>query len=117
MAAGVTVVVPEIADYELRREILRTRNRSAIARLDAFNGAEPGRYLPITTTAMRLAADLWAQARSAGTPTADRHALDGDVILAAQAITLAVPGLIVATTNPAHLSRFVTAALWQNITP
>ena len=44
---------------------------------------------------------------------------NGDVILAAQALSLgtASPGLIVATTNPAHISRYVAADLWTNIQP
>jgi hypothetical protein len=47
-------------------------------------------------------------------PTADSKALDGDVILAAQA--LAVNG-IVATENVDHLSRFVSTKHWRDITP
>lgn len=65
---------------------------------------------------MRLAAELWAQVRSAGQPTAPPSALDGDVILAAQARHLNV-SVIVATSNPGHLGRFVAADLWSNITP
>lgn len=42
---------------------------------------------------------------------------DGDVILAAPALTLSVPNVVMATENPAHLTRFVSAELWQNITP
>ena len=65
---------------------------------------------------MRKAAELWAQARTTGQTTAPDAALDGDVILAAQALTLNTD-VVVATGNPAHLSRFVAAELWQNILP
>jgi predicted nucleic acid-binding protein len=74
-------------------------------------------YLPITTAAMRQAAKFWAQARQQGRPTAGDQALDGDVILAAQAVTLGVADVVVATTNVAHLSRFVSAETWQSIRP
>lgn len=73
-------------------------------------------YLPITTPVMRKAAEFWAQARSAGRPTAPDHALDGDVILAEQALSLGVP-VIVATGNPGHLARFVPTDDWGNIAP
>jgi len=66
--------------------------------------------------AMRRAAELWALARGSGQPTASDHALDGDVILAAQALSLNTP-VVVATGNPSHLTRFVPAELWSNITP
>ena len=77
------------------------------------------RYLPITTGVMLNAADLWAQVRNAGIATADIHALDGDVIVAAQALSLALAPseFVVATQNVKHLSRFVPANLWTNITP
>jgi hypothetical protein len=38
------------------------------------------------------------------------------MILIAQAITLNTPSFVIATTNVKHLSRFVPADLWQNIT-
>jgi predicted nucleic acid-binding protein len=117
MAGGARVVVPEISDYELRRELVRIRASAGLKRLDALGGRF--HYVSITTDAMRLAADLWAQARNAGTPTADPHALDGDVILAAQGRLLEPDRgqLVVATTNVRHLSQFVPADLWPNITP
>ncbi|HZP81989.1 MAG TPA: hypothetical protein VFB21_10150 [Chthonomonadaceae bacterium] len=119
LAAGAQILVPEIADYEVRCELVRAGNTAAVARLDTFNADEPDRYLPLTTTAIRLAADLWAQARNGGWATADPQALDGGVIVAAQALTVQpVPtSLIVATTNAAHLSRYVTAEDWRNIVP
>jgi hypothetical protein len=80
LAGGHHAAVPEIADYEVRRELLRIGSAAGIARLDAL--AIRVGYLPLTTAAMRKAAELWAQARQQGRPTADPHALDGDVILA-----------------------------------
>lgn len=110
---GASVVVPEIADYEVRRELIRARRTAGIARLDALIAHIE--YLAITTTAMRKAATFWAEARQQGRPTAADAALDGDVILAAQAATLNRKDVIVATTNARHLSRFVDAELWSDI--
>ena len=103
----------------MRRELLRARKDLAVQRLDAFLAADPDAYLPLTTSAVRHAAMLWAQARQQGRPTAADPALDGDVILAAQALAVSrVPGdVIVATANPDHLARFVTARRWEDIQP
>ena len=110
---GATVMVPEIADYEVRRELLRARRTAGVARLDAL--IDQVEYLAITTTAMRQAARFWAEVRQQGRPTAADPALDGDVILAAQAATLDREDVIVATTNVGHLSRFVAAGVWSDI--
>jgi predicted nucleic acid-binding protein len=110
LARGRRVLVPEIADYEVRRELLRIGRKAAIVRLDAL--ALATEYLPITTTAMRRAAELWGQARQQGQPTAGDNTIDGDMILAAQALTLGAPAAVIATTNVGHLSRFVQADLW-----
>lgn len=90
---------------------------SSLRRLDAFLASPGIDYLPITTRAMRLAAQLWADARREGRPTADRHALDADVILAAQTRLLIAEGYdaVVATTNVRHLTRFVPAAEWPGV--
>lgn len=113
VASDTRVVVPEIADYEVRRELLRANRAPVIARLDAL--ADLLEYLPITTTAMRQAALIWARARQQGQPIASDRTIDGDVILAAQATTLGVADVVIATTNVGHLSRFAPADLWQNI--
>ena len=72
-------------------------------------------YLPLTTAAMRQAAMLWARARQRGQPTAGDQTIDGDMILAGQALTLGVADVIIATTNVGHLARFAPAELWPNI--
>jgi hypothetical protein len=53
--------VPEIADYEVRRELLRANKVRGIARLDLLKNSIG--YLPLTTPIMLKAAELWAQAR------------------------------------------------------
>jgi predicted nucleic acid-binding protein len=113
ITSGSRVIIPEIADYEVRRELLRASKTKGISRLDDL--AKWIEYLPITTVAMRQAAKLWAEARQQGQPTAGDKTIDGDMILVAQAITLGVPDIVIATTNVGHLSRFITAELWQNI--
>jgi predicted nucleic acid-binding protein len=111
--SGNRVIIPEIADYEVRRELLRANKFKGIARLDELT--QLVEYLPITTNAMRQAALFWAQARQQGQPTAGDKTIDGDIILVAQAVTLNVADVVIATTNVGHLSRFVNADLWQNI--
>ena len=113
LAAGSRLLIPEIVDYEVRRELLRAKKMKGLAALDAL--AMRLGYLRIETPIMQLAASLWAQARQRGRPTAGNASLDCDVILAAQALSLGDPNVIVATTNVAHISRYVPADLWENI--
>lgn len=110
----VAVFVPEIADYEVRRELLRARRRKAIHRLEQLT--HEFFYLPITTTVMRRAAELWAQARHHGQPTAGDDNLDADLILVAQAESIGLANLVIATSNVDHVGRFFPAELWSNIT-
>ena len=118
LSASVPVLVPEISDYEIRRELLRAGKARGVRRLDRL--VHDLGYLPITTEVMRLAASYWADARKQGQPTASDESLDADVILAAQATILGKntnDGVVVATTNTRHLSRFVDARAWHGIAP
>ncbi|MBD2176239.1 PIN domain-containing protein [Pseudanabaena sp. FACHB-1998] len=112
---GYKVAIPEIADYELRRELIRANKLKGLQRLDRLKNEII--YLPITTSVMIYAAKLWAEVRQSGQATADPKSLDGDVILAAQALLQVQQGyeVIVATTNVKHISRFVDARLWTDI--
>ncbi|MEG4489841.1 nucleic acid-binding protein [Microcoleus sp. D3_18_C4] len=112
---GEMVILPELADYEVRRELIRAGKERGIRKLDLFKNVLT--YRPLTTEVMLLAAQLWAQARMRGRPTAEANALDGDVILAAQAILEASEGnqVVIATTNVGHLSQFVDAREWRLI--
>jgi len=56
LTAGRRVVLPEIGDYEVWREYLRANLRPALALLDSL--AIQVEYLPLTTAAMRRAAEL-----------------------------------------------------------
>jgi predicted nucleic acid-binding protein len=117
LARGVRVFVPEIVDYELRRELLRLNLAKAVADLDTFNALAVGRFVPLATPVLQHAASLWAIFRQKGILTADRHALDIDVILAAQALSLGLADndSVVATSNVTHLARFVPAKEWSAI--
>lgn len=117
-AAGHTVLVPAIAYYEVLRELEQRRAAAQIQRLREFC-LHPSRFIPLTTAHLETAARLWGEVRRAGLPTASDDALDGDVLLAAQALSLglAASDYLVATTNVGHLSRFVPADEWTSIIP
>jgi hypothetical protein len=57
VSSGSRVIIPEIADYEVRRELLRANKVKGITRLNELT--QLLEYLPITTTAMRQAALFW----------------------------------------------------------
>ena len=109
------VGVPAISDYEVRRELLRAGKIDGIERLD--RPARDLKFLPLSPWTLRVAARLWANARNTGLTTAEDAALDGDVILAAQAIRVGRPGrpVVVATKNVRHLDRYVDARYWESI--
>ncbi|MFM9963387.1 MAG: nuclease [Planctomycetaceae bacterium] len=112
MIGGVQVMIPEIADYEVRRELLRAKKNRGLRKLDDLCGLAD--YLPINTAGIRCATQFWTDLRQQGRPTADDFSLDADMILAGQALTLGID-VVVATTNLAHLSRVVPAKHWHDI--
>lgn len=113
LADGATIVIPEIVDYEARRSLLLDGASRSIQRLDGlhdwFKDFLSVTYLPIKTRAMRIAAELRAQARREHRPTAADKALDGDVILAAQAREFCRDSndWQIVTENVSHLARYV----------
>jgi hypothetical protein len=90
LAVGNKIYIPEVIDYELRRELLRAGKINSVKKLDGLKAIL--RFLPISNPTM---------------------------LLAAQALTLSVPAneLIIATSNIGHLSRFTAADFWSNIKP
>jgi predicted nucleic acid-binding protein len=116
-SSGARIFVPEIADYEVRREWEMRGAAAGLGRLDRLKARLV--YLPITTRAMLQAARLWALVRRQGMPTAAPEALDADCILAGQVLTESSPGDLatVATVNMRHLNRFpgLDAQPWQTV--
>ena len=99
--------------------MIRTGLTHGLLRLGAFNNGSPDRYLPISTDAMRRAAELWAITRNANLPSAAPHSLDGDAVPAVQALTIGFDQteFIVATENIRHISRLVSFNEWRHIKP
>ena len=64
--ASILVVVPEIARYEVHRELIRAGIGAGITRLDALSNSLS--YDPITTPVMQKAAEFWADV-----PTRSSH--------------------------------------------
>ena len=108
--ADFEVIVPEIADYELRRNLILEDLKESLRRLDQLKNEMT--YLPITTPMMLQAARFWAEARRYHKPTGEKHELDVDAILAAQAKLV---GAVVATDNVGHLDQFVETRRWRDI--
>ena len=119
-ASGAIVIIPDLAHYEVRRELHRIRAIGSLRRLEyALDRGSGFRHLTLSTDAIVKAAELWAFIRQSGVPTASPNALDADAILAGQAALAGQPGdtVTIATTNLAHLSRFpgIDAQTWDQI--
>lgn len=113
-ATDVVVVVPEVADYEVRRELILARLELSLARLAAVRAA--ARFEPITSEIMLAAARIWAEAKShraahggEGATGWRRHpprhrsnARKGRAVM-------------IATTNVRYLAQFADARLWSEI--
>lgn len=114
---GTTLVVADLTQYEVRRELLRVKAKAKLRRLDALLAGVT--VAEVSSDAWIKAAEFWAIVRQAGRPTAAPNALDGDAILAGVAATLGRPGdqVIIATTNVRHLSWFpgIDARRWEVI--
>ena len=122
LRAGNRICIPAIADYEVRRELARAGRQKSLQKLDEL--IDQLGYIPLLGETIRTAAELWADARRQGLPTAPPAALDADCLLAAQARTFLslnrshrwvkltrderVQGInvVVATTNAGHLGRY-----------
>jgi predicted nucleic acid-binding protein len=64
VASGKRIVIPAIVDYEVRRGLLWKRASAQLRRLDRLIDAVL--FDPVTTEKLRVAADVWADARRRG---------------------------------------------------
>ena len=125
LAAGHAALVPEICYYEVRRELYRAQLKNGVqsrglANLDGF--VKDAGLLPITSEAMVLAAEFWAEARHKHIQGTPDPALDADMILCAQA-KLVEPSkwnmdsanIVIVTRNVKHLENFATASHWRDV--
>lgn len=113
LARGVSVFIPAIADFEVRRSLILAKRTRSLSRLDALQSRAV--FMAISAAELRLAARLWAMARERGRSVGDPKELNADVILAAQAVSLV--DAVVATDNVGHLGLFVEARPWRSIAP
>jgi predicted nucleic acid-binding protein len=102
------MLLSEVADYELRRELLRLDSKRSIHRLDELT--REIQYVPMTTATWRSAAKLWAEQRRAGRPTGD--GLDADLLIATQAREEAAA---VITLNEKHFVGLVDVYSWTTV--
>lgn len=127
MSEGNTVAVPEIVYYEVRRELRRTELKhgvpsSGLRKLEAF-AVDVG-LVPITSAAVKLASDLWAEARHLRQSGTTDLALDADMILCAQAQLINPASwnaegasVVIVTRNAKHLTHFADARHWHDVQP
>jgi len=121
LARSAYVVTSDLCDYEVRRGLLLASLRHpSVEGLNNLNElSNILDFLPLTPSVMKCAAQLWAESRYLGQPTADEKNIDGDVIIAAQWQLLKEEYrgqyIVIATTNVKHLQRFAEAKTWQEI--
>jgi predicted nucleic acid-binding protein len=117
--AGVSVQIPAVIDYEVRRELLRSGATAKLRKLEKLR--EQFSVLAVSDAAWLQAAEFWALTRRMGLPTGSDADLDADAVLAGCAATVGQPGdeVIVATSNVRHLSRFpgIDAREWTAVVP
>lgn len=106
-AAANEVVIPTVADYEVRRELERIGATAKLRRLDQL-------------AARFDVVDMLGPAfRRLGLPTAAAADIDADALIAGVAATIGADGdfVTVATTNVRHLARLpgIDAQVWNAI--
>jgi predicted nucleic acid-binding protein len=121
---SVRVITSDLCTYEemrglLSSSILNKEVAPGIKSLEFLRADGFLEFLPVSTEALDLAAELWARASTSGQTTRDEKDIDIDIIISAQYQLLRdeFPGqqVIMATTNLKHLSIFCEAAHWRDV--
>ena len=76
--AGVSILIPAVIDYEVRRELVRVRATAKLKNLADMQQRFP--ILPVSGVAWFRAAEFWALSRRMGLPTGPDAALDADAL-------------------------------------
>ncbi|MBE9142638.1 PIN domain-containing protein [Planktothrix mougeotii] len=121
LARGVYFVSSELCFYEIKRSLVLSIKTGAtdegLKKLNALRTVVD--FLDVDQTVVELAAEVWAQARLLGTPTADEKNIDIDMMIVAhwRLLTEEFPGrsVVISTTNVKHLGLFSNAEKWQDI--
>lgn len=117
LSKGARIIVSDICDYEVRRELIRIKSKS-VQELD--NLRDLIEFKPVTFAVLEKAAELWAEARYLSQSNKIKENIDVDCILAAQWCLLKeqYPGrkVIIATKNIKDFQRVTDCDVWSNIT-
>ncbi|WP_107670569.1 nucleic acid-binding protein [Cyanothece sp. BG0011] len=121
LSRGFNLVSSDICDYEVRRGLLlggeSKIQKQGLNNLDELHNLI--NFLLVNPIILRYAAELWAETRRLGIPTAEIDNIDVDIIIGAtcQLLQQEYPGqrVVIATTNVKHLSRFIEAQKWTEI--
>lgn len=114
----------ELCLYEVRRGLLKASFQAdkLVPGLQGLQELEEEgwvEFLVADRQVLNIAAELWAKAAASGQTSRSDKDIDIDIIISAHDRVLVdeYPGqrVVVATKNLKHLSRFCTAANWQDI--
>jgi predicted nucleic acid-binding protein len=121
LVRGVYFVSSELCFYEVKRSLILALKKGGTDR--GIKKLEELRLfvdvLAVDQQISDLSAEIWAETKLKGIPTANQENIDIEIIIAAhwQALKQEFPGryIIVSTTNIKHLDLLTDAREWQDI--
>ncbi len=117
LSRGAYVTVPDICDYEIRRELIRINSFESLDNLKGLRNVI--NFQELTFNVLTEAAEIWAIARNSNQPNKSIQNIDVDCIIAAhwRLLKNEYPGreVIVATENIKDFQSFSDCSSWKNI--